>query len=692
MSKVSKFNMLLRFFGSFRLAALSNFSIKTKVWGGFGIVILILLLIASLSFITLTRSANTVSEVVSESQPMVLLSMSLSNTISKSTSSLGFYLLSKDKRHKKAFRGSLANIQGLFEELQDLAKQSGDERTIQQVALLEPNIKKLLSYEKRMTELAESQLKNFPAIAYSSENLNPMGRTILQAMSNMIMLEQDENAGKARRRYLMALDELRYAWLNVMNEMRMFMILGQEDLLQNMKLYQERAQELLGQIRGKYSKYITFEQEEYVEQVSESIESFMGAQDELVSIFTSDRHRSDSYIIKTELGPLLNDINLVLSELVADKREIIEARSESLLREVTGSSWLSILLLVTGVGAGVFVAWMMIRLIAIPLQHASEAMQDIAQGEGDLTRRLEVKGKDEVGQLGDGFNQFASKIQTLISSSIENIAKFDEKLDRLEIVSNETQKRADLQQSETEQAAKAVDDVSERVRLVTSNASLAVDAAKGANVSTQQGMEVVNDTIGSIESLARGVEEASDVIERLGKDSEEIGSILGVIKGIAEQTNLLALNAAIEAARAGEQGRGFAVVADEVRTLASRTQESTQEIENMIDRLQTGARKAVSVMGEERERARNSVEKAADAGTSLETILEAVKTINEMNDAIAISANEQQLRADEVNTRIQTIIEIAEENAAGAQQTHSAANELAAFQTELKALMAQFKV
>ncbi|MDX1813035.1 MAG: methyl-accepting chemotaxis protein, partial [Gammaproteobacteria bacterium] len=340
---------------------------------------------------------------------------------------------------------------------------------------------------------------------------------------------------------------------------------------------------------------------------------------------------------------------------------------------------------------GVAGAFVYVALLVGPLKAAASAMKDIAEGEGDLTRRLNAKGSDEIAQLATGFNAFAEKTQTLISSSTNIVSQFDEKLKRVYTVSQATQQRADNQQNQTEQVAANIREVADHVAVVTSNVELAVDAANTASTATAEGQKVVNETISSIKSMAGGVQQASDVMRSLSEKSDKIGTIIDVIKGIAEQTNLLALNAAIEAARAGEQGRGFAVVADEVRTLASRTQESTDEIENMIKELQQDASLATETMEVERNRASDSLEQAGRTDAAFESILHSVTSISDMSHKIEEAALIQQSKTEQVNSIIIKLLEIAEENAAGAQQTHSATNELTRLEAELSSYMNQFK-
>ena len=259
-------------------------------------------------------------------------------------------------------------------------------------------------------------------------------------------------------------------------------------------------------------------------------------------------------------------------------------------------------------------------------------------------------------------------------------------------ITEETSSGVESQKDETVQVASAITQMTATVQEVANNAESATSAAADADSEAKAGNQIVSSTVQAISELATEVESSASVIEKLKGDSENIGAVLDVIKGIAEQTNLLALNAAIEAARAGEQGRGFAVVADEVRTLAQRTQESTAEIENLINALQGGAEEAVTVMTRSRDRASHTVEQAKHAGESLSSITRAVGTILQLNTQIATAAEEQSSVSEEINRNVINIQDISEQTASGAEQTASASAELARLGEQLQNLVGQFKV
>ena len=312
--------------------------------------------------------------------------------------------------------------------------------------------------------------------------------------------------------------------------------------------------------------------------------------------------------------------------------------------------------------------------------------------EGDLTHNITFVRTDEIGQLLTSLVNMQNNLRSLLSRLNESSSLLAASSEELAVVTQDTNQALALQTSEIQLVATAMNEMTATVQEVANNATNTSSSSNEATQVSASGTSMVQDTVNSIESLANDVENAANVIHQLESDSENIGAVLDVIKGIAEQTNLLALNAAIEAARAGEQGRGFAVVADEVRTLASRTQESTTEIEEIIDTLQQGTNSAVEVMESGQSRAKECVEKAVKAGAALEKITSTVSVISDMNTQIATAAEEQTSVADEINRNITNISEATDRTNRGSTETSAASEELARMATELQDLVNQFKV
>jgi len=339
---------------------------------------------------------------------------------------------------------------------------------------------------------------------------------------------------------------------------------------------------------------------------------------------------------------------------------------------------------------GIFI---MFKVFVIrPTRETTDRIRELAAGGGDLTVRLPVTQHDELGKLRTAVNDFIHTLQSMITAIVTDVEELAAESTQLRGSGNGLSIAADTQRIESSQVATSVTEMSASIHEVARSSNAAADATKDATEQASHGRTLVNETVVTIRELAAEVEDASLVIQQLAKDSNDIGSVLDVIKGVAEQTNLLALNAAIEAARAGEQGRGFAVVADEVRTLASRTQQSTQEIHEMIERIQTSANNAVTAMDKGCQQAQRTVEKSAEADTALQGIGRTIDSINAMNSQIATAAVQQSAVAEEININIDSINSSCEKTADGSTHVATASEQLSELSIRLQSLVSQFKV
>lgn len=356
--------------------------------------------------------------------------------------------------------------------------------------------------------------------------------------------------------------------------------------------------------------------------------------------------------------------------------------------------WIRNVMLVMGIGGlliGGILIYLISRNVVDPLCRTARYMREIAEGDGDLSKELPVDGKDEVAMLADGFNRFVRSVRDLVSQVSESVHSVGASAEDLATTAEHTSASIRNQQLETSQIATAMTEMSSTVHEVAENTAETARSAEKAEKQAERGQSVVSGAVASISGLVTEVQAASEIVQRVDSDTSRIGTVLDVIRGIAEQTNLLALNAAIEAARAGEQGRGFAVVADEVRSLARRTQESTEEIHDMIESLQGSVGDTVRAMESSATRAQESQDQADRVREVLQEITQSMDTISQMSAQIATAAEEQSHVAEDINKSVSNISLVAEQTAADAVKTSTSSTTLAGHAEDLVKLVGRFR-
>ncbi|AZF16315.1 methyl-accepting chemotaxis protein [Pseudomonas sp. R3-18-08] len=470
------------------------------------------------------------------------------------------------------------------------------------------------------------------------------------------------------------------------------LLTDREPNIQNrtIELLAEQNQQLI-KSQAAYAKLISspVEQSDYNDYMR-LMDEYRKIETRLVTLSRAGDLQELTRVLNAESAANAEQINVALGKLTDFNNAQLAIINQSAADQYSSAfNWVVGLLIIASLLTMLF-AWLLTKSITQPIALALEAAETIA--EGNLTRPIKVDGTDEAGRLLLAMQKMQEKLRDTLIRISGSAIQLASAAEELNAVTDESARGLAQQDNEIEQAATAVNEMTSAVEEVARNAVSTSEASKNATASAGDGRDLVHETVNAIERMSGDVQSTADLIGNLAEESRDIGKVLDVIRGLADQTNLLALNAAIEAARAGEAGRGFAVVADEVRALAHRTQQSTSEIERMVGSIQGGTQKAVSSMRNSTDRAESTLNIAKGAGLALETINTAVIEINERNLVIAAAAEEQAAVAREVDRNLVNIRDLSTQSSNGAAQTSAASGELTRLAVDLNSMVSRFSL
>ncbi|GEM_PF-136769 len=652
-------------------------TIRNKLIFGFSGLTGIILIFGLLAWLYIGWLEDNVHEIVDWKVPAVKLAVDVhAGAYDATIEQLNYLLYESPEAHKRA-KAVLAKMRQDLNKVNQIGQQFNDQALLAQSAAVSTNVTDFGQlYERGVQALVD----NKKAVAVMVKN----GKSVIAEADSFALKQEVEYA--ALRKNLASQDQLN-------NKVQKYILVNRIKSLAYTIIQHEKQERL-------------FKDRQYYQLMLKELPELMTLYDNLqkitrdkvelkkiqvARIATEKYSKAAAQWIKndTELKSIVSNMNTIASDArhSAANAELdgwskATEIGKKTIALVTQANLIIISTLIIGTFIGVALSIVIPKNITSAINALSAFSKSF--GRGNLTARTHFKPTDEIGVMAQDFDKAAENLQNIISQVNENAIELTDHSESLSEMVDKNSISIQTQKQHTEQVATAMNEMAATVEEVSRNASQAATSASDADSQASEGNMVVSQAVSSINSLANEIDQATSVINQLESDVGNISSILDVIRNVSEQTNLLALNAAIEAARAGEHGRGFAVVADEVRTLASRTQSSTDEIQSMIEKLQSGAQKAVSAMNASHKMTGQSVQQASESGEALQSITQSVTTINDMNSQIATAAKQQSGVAEEINQSIVTISNISEESVLVAEETSQASHDLANLANKLK--------
>lgn len=665
-----------------------HLSLRQIVYLGFGTILTMLALVSAHTFVNLGIIKSNVNQVIDESQPQLLKSMQLVNYISASNNALTSFLLSKNLNYKAEYSSNLSQARNIIQDLKNsFAAKSQDQAAL--VEAIEGDFIRFAALQENILGLSADDQKNFPAMALAAESTNPLSQQILQHLTQMLIAESGEETNTKRRQFVMDMSNLRYIWATFLNEQRAYLAFRNDISLQNMSSIKETIKKTENDL-AQYKNLFNLEQEDSFSQIMGLSQKFFDLSEQVTTLHGSNKWRTDIYLMESTLSPLLRNIEKNLNQLVSNELTHNATASEEIHTVMQVAFTFLIFIVVAGASAGIFVAIVSSKTILMVIQNLRNNFFKLEAG--DLTTRMDENVKGEMGEIAVIFNTFSKAMHSRTKEIISYVDILNNNAHQLKRIANQTFDGVTQQHQDTDSIATAMNEFVATVSEIANNAALAANEAKAALVASKEGSALVQENIQSVNTLASRIQDTSQVVNELEQQSVAIGNVLGIIGDIAEQTNLLALNAAIEAARAGEQGRGFAVVADEVRTLATRTQASTEQIYGIINTLQKGSKSSVASMAEAIKEVENNVEQTSRVGNALNKIDQAINRINEVNIQIANATDQQTTVTEEINQNIVNISNVSSNTLQGCTTSSNESEELYEIAEKLAVLHKNYKV
>lgn len=641
------------------------------------------------NLISLFTIRNNTNEVIEEYTPAVFTALELESELKNASSSLGFYLLSHETVHKLNYIASSKKIDTLLAKLKQQKAIQNDEESNKYLLAIQENVAKFKKYQATMINFVISPEKNFPGITYSTSNINPISQQVLQYLYIMIASEKSERSTPKRRKLLMLTTNLRYRWTLIMSGVRGYLALRSKAMVEDVKENQIIALRLLNEIK-ELQDIFSFEQEDSVENITTLLQAFSKESAEMFKIHQSEKWRQDAHLIRTEIGPLLLATNSKIRKLVTHQQNEIDNANSALVGMIATIMVVGLIILAIAIIVASRIVVRLIKDIVEPLNNAVDITARIASG--DLTANIESESEDEIGQLLNALNMMTANLGALVSK-VQGSG--------IQVTSSSTEIAATAKQQEatvTEQAATANQisttaaeisaTVNELVNTMDEVTEVAEVTANEA-VNSQSALENMEHTM---QQMMNATTSIGSKLSVLSEKAENINSVVTTITKVADQTNLLSLNAAIEAEKAGEYGVGFAVVATEIRRLADQTAVATWDIEQMVKEMQSAVSAGVMGMDKFSEEVRSGVDNVHEVSVQIAEIIRQVQALLPRFEAVHSGMQNQAQGARQITDSISQLSDGTQQTADSLRQSGASITQLHVAAKALQEGVSQFTV
>lgn len=665
-----------------------NLTVAMRVIGGFAVITLLLLII-SLSSVFNTNSIGTSTDRVNRMAVPALDSVSglKVDLVTLSNIQLATYhdtALSEVEAHQVRFDRYSQTLSDAVNALQVSLRNQNQNELLSELETSSTEyselVEQMFNQQTRYLELANTTRSQLGDIEFALGDASFLMLDVMDGSETPQVNEAAEQVDRSLNNLITLLYDLRNSEkLDSAEVIRSEITIALDGLAPRLPV-----------LRSTESAEVATMVEDAIALIEEAEGQIVGSGSFTENVMTRLRTRQQAGETLAEADALMTQVMNTTNTLQRRVRDIADEAQAEVQSTISTTSWLNGVLAIISIALAIVISWITVRSISRPLAQVNHMLNVMA--DGNLTERVNYSANDEFGELATNTNKLTVNLRQLVEGIASRATQLAAAAEESSTVSDQTTRAIEDQRQQIEQVATATQEMNSTSTEMANGASEALQEIKHSDEEATRVRQISAKNKATIEALATEITGASDVINKLYENSTNIGSILDVIRGIADQTNLLALNAAIEAARAGEQGRGFAVVADEVRTLASRTQESTEEIHTMIESLQTDAQRAVTVMNKGREQAELCVGQSDEAAEALQSITDSVHQASDSSNHIANAALEQSRTAQDISERLEQIVSIAEQTASGSKQTAQASNEVAKLSGELQDSIKSFKV